>query len=48
MHPSIRQVMIPLLKYFQEQMPEIFGDIEYDKEFKEEYYAKILINEDLD
>lgn len=47
-HPSIRQVMIPLLKYFQEQMPEIFGDIEYDKEFKEEYYAKILINEDLD
>ena len=33
-HPAIRQVLIPLLLLFKEQMPEIFGDIEYDKEFR--------------
>ena len=46
-HPSIRQIMIPLLKYFQKEMPEIFGDIEYDTEFNPEYYAKLLIQEDM-
>ncbi len=46
-HPSIRQVLIPLLKYFQEEMPEIFGDIEYDKDFKPEYYAKLSIEEEI-
>ena len=29
-HPAIRQVLIPLLLLFKEQMPEIFGDIEKD------------------
>ena len=29
-HPAIRQVMIPLLKYFKEQMPEIFDEVPYD------------------
>ena len=42
-HPSIRQIMIPLLKYFQKEMPEIFGNVEYDKEFKEEWYAEFRI-----
>lgn len=46
-HPSIRQVMIPLLKYFQEQMPEIFGDIEYDKDFNPSYYAKLSVEEEV-
>ena len=46
-HPSIRQIMIPLLKYFQKEMPEIFGDVEYDTEFNPEYYAKLLIQEDM-
>ena len=46
-HPSIRQIMIPLLKYFQKEMPEIFGDIEYDTEFNPKYYAKLLIQEDM-
>ena len=46
-HPSIRQVLIPLLRYFQEEMPEIFADIEYDKEFDEKYYAKIMVDEEL-
>lgn len=44
-HPAVRQVMIPLLKYFKEQMPEIFNDIPYDEEFKEEYYAKLFVEE---
>lgn len=46
-HPSIRQVMIPLLKYFKEEMPEIFDDIEYDEEFNCKYYAKILIEDEI-
>ena len=46
-HPSIRQIMIPLLKYFQKEMPEIYGDVEYDTEFNPEYYAKLLIQEDM-
>ena len=44
-HPSIRQVMIPLLKYFKEQMPEIFDEVEYDEDFNPEYYAKLSIEE---
>ena len=46
-HPSIRQVLIPLLKYFKEEMPEIFGDVEYDEEFKPEYYAKLSVEEEV-
>lgn len=44
-HPSIRQVMIPLLKYFKEQMPDIFGEIPYDEDFNPDYYAKLSIEE---
>ena len=47
MHPAIRQVLIPLLLLFKEQMPEIFGDIEYDTEFNPKYYAKLTMEEDL-
>ena len=46
-HPAIRQVLIPLLLLFKEQMPEIFGDIEYDTEFNPKYYAKLTMDEDL-
>ncbi len=46
-HPAIRQVLIPLLLLFQKEMPDIFGDIEYDKDFKKEYYAKITIEEEI-
>ena len=46
-HPAIRQVLIPLLLLFKEQMPEIFGDIEYDKEFNPKYYAKLIMEEEL-
>ena len=44
-HPAIRQVMIPLLKYFKEQMPEIFDDVPYDEEFNPDYYAKLMVEE---
>ena len=46
-HPSIRQVLIPLLKYFKEEMPEIFGNIEYDEEFNPAYYTKLSIEEEV-
>ena len=46
-HPSIRQVLIPLLKYFKEEMPEIFGDVEYDEDFNPKYYAKLSVEEEV-
>lgn len=46
-HPSIRQVLIPLLRYFKDEMPEIFGEVEYDEEFKPEFYAKLSIEEEV-
>lgn len=47
-HPAIRQVLIPLLKYFQAEMPELFGDIAYDQDFKEAYYAKLIIEDEIE
>lgn len=44
-HPAIRQVMIPLLKYFKEQMPEIFDEVEYDEDFNPDYYAKLSVEQ---
>lgn len=44
-HPAIRQVMIPLLKYFKEEMPDIFAEIPYDEEFNPQYYAKLTIED---
>ncbi len=41
-HPSIRQLLVPLLLKFKEDMPELFGEIEYDTEMPKEKYAKIL------
>ncbi len=46
-HPSIRQILIPLLKLFQKEMPEIFANVEYDREFPEKDYAKLTIEEEL-
>ena len=44
-HPAIRQVMIPLLKYFKEQMPEIFDEIQYDEDFNPNYYATLIVED---
>jgi len=35
-HPQIRQVMIPLLKFFQKELLVLFEDIEYDDTYKGE------------
>ena len=40
-HPEIRQLLIPLLLKFQYTMPELFGDIKYDTDFPNGYYAEI-------
>jgi len=44
-HPEIRQILIPLLLKFQYTMPELFNDIEYDKEFSTNLYADVDILE---
>lgn len=44
-HPSIRQVMIPLLIYFKQQMPEIFDDVSYDEDFNPDFYAKLFVED---
>ena len=41
-HPAIRQLLIPLLLYFKEIMPEIFEDVPYDTDFPKEKYAKLV------
>ena len=41
-HPSIRQLLIPLLLKFKKDMPEIFADVEYDEEFPKDKYAQVL------
>ena len=45
-HPSIQQLLIPLLLKFKEDMPELFANIEYDKDFPMDKYATISIMED--
>ena len=44
-HPSIRQLLIPLLLKFKEDMPEIFNSVEYDEDFPKEKYAPLKIFE---
>lgn len=46
-HPSIRQVLIPLLLHFKEIMPEVFEATEYDTEFPKEKYAKLTEIEEI-
>lgn len=40
-HPAIRQLLIPLLLKFKEDMPELFDEVEYDIDFPKEKYAKL-------
>lgn len=46
-HPQMRQVAIPLLIYFQNKMPSLFGDIDYDRDFPVEHYAQIILTDDI-
>lgn len=40
-HPSLKVIFIPLLLLFKKEMPELFNDIDYDKDFNKNFYAKI-------
>lgn len=44
-HPAVRQLLIPLLLMFKQEMPEIFENIGYDENFPIEKYAKITVGE---
>lgn len=44
-HPSIRQLLIPLLLKFKYTMPELFDEIEYDTDFPVDKYAELGIIE---
>lgn len=44
-HSSIRQLLIPLLLKFKEDMPEIFENVSYDEDFKKEWYAELSVEE---
>lgn len=39
---GLKQLMIPLLKYFQDTYPGRYGDIEYDPDFDPGLYAEIV------
>lgn len=43
-HPTVQQIMIPLLLEFKKTMPEIFGDVYYNVDFDSSEYADIIIN----
>ena len=45
-HPAIRQLLIPVLLYFKQEMPEIYKDISYDEELNKDYYAELRIVDD--
>lgn len=46
-HPQMRQVAIPLLLFFQEKLPAIFSDVEYDLDFPVDKYAEIILCDDV-
>lgn len=43
-HPAIQQLLIPFLLKLKEEMSEIFEEVEYNKNFPKEKYAKIIFN----
>ena len=44
-HPTVQQLLIPLLLKFKETMPVLFNDIEYNINFPKEKYATITVRE---
>jgi len=39
---ALKQLMIPMLLYLKQNFPDIFGNIEYDREFGPEQYAELI------
>ncbi len=46
-HPQMRQAAIPLLLLFRERFPVLFDDIDYDRVFPEEYYAEVVLTDEM-
>lgn len=46
-HPQMRQIAIPLLLLFREKLGVLFEDLEYDRSFPAEYYAEIVMTDEL-
>ena len=44
-HPQMQQIAIPLLIYFQQEMPCLFQDIEYNADFPKQYYASVQVRD---
>lgn len=42
-HPSVKQLLIPLLLKFKQDMPEIFSSVDYDTDFPTEKYSKLSV-----
>ena len=47
-HPSIQQILIPLLLKFKSTMPELFDSIPYNQSFPKDKYAKLVIGNEQD
>ncbi|WP_347487816.1 hypothetical protein [Desulfoscipio sp. XC116] len=39
---SLKQLMIPMLLHLRKNFPDIFGDIEYDRDFNADQYAELI------
>jgi len=39
---ALKQLMIPMLLYMKQNFPDIFDDIEYDREFGPDQYAELI------
>jgi len=46
-HPQAREISIPLLRLFASRFPELFGDLDYDREFPAEYEARVILSNEL-
>ena len=45
-HPQVKEIAIPLLKYFKEILPTLFADILFEEDFAEENYGEIVFTDD--
>ena len=46
-HPQMRQVAIPLLLFFKQKLPALFDNIEYDRNFRQQNYAQVIMTDEL-
>lgn len=46
-HPQAREIAIPILKHFQESLPDLFADIDYDVSFDPNRWASLVVTDDM-